>query len=358
MKKNNRLLYVMENDWDWIKQRPHFLAEELSKHFNVLVLYKRQTRRANLVQNTSAVRRRPIFQLPFLRFRVFRVLNSIAFAAQLNIWSILFAPRIIWYSHPFAHIISRKGIKTIYDCMDDHLTWDHTSQGEAKRETTENERRLLEKSDLTVFSSETLRVTVTGRAECSHNLVAPNAFGGSIIEQSDTPAAPHPDNIYRICYFGFIASHFDFSSLHYCLDRLTGVELHLYGPKEVDIPMHNQIIYHGALPHADLMKVAIEYDAFILPFHLTPLIRSVDPVKLYEYINLGKNVIAVRYRETEKFLDFAYLYSTREELLDLILRLSSTREMKYSNEQRIDFLRVNSWSERAKLIKDFINDIC
>ena len=35
-----KILYVMNVEWNWIKQRPHFIAEGLSKNYHVEVLYR------------------------------------------------------------------------------------------------------------------------------------------------------------------------------------------------------------------------------------------------------------------------------------------------------------------------------
>ena len=37
------ILYIMSVPWGWIKQRPHFLAEGLSKYCKVSVYYKKST---------------------------------------------------------------------------------------------------------------------------------------------------------------------------------------------------------------------------------------------------------------------------------------------------------------------------
>ena len=34
------ILYLMHIDWNWIKQRPQYIAEGLSKKYRVIVMYK------------------------------------------------------------------------------------------------------------------------------------------------------------------------------------------------------------------------------------------------------------------------------------------------------------------------------
>ena len=74
-----KILYVMHVDWDWIKQRPHFLAEQLSLHFDVRVIYAFARNRSLLVKRQGEnVRTLPMIRLPFRqRFWLSRTINLI-----------------------------------------------------------------------------------------------------------------------------------------------------------------------------------------------------------------------------------------------------------------------------------------
>ena len=43
-----KMVYEMNVEWNWIKQRPHFLAEELAKYFDITVLYQYRYNRKGL----------------------------------------------------------------------------------------------------------------------------------------------------------------------------------------------------------------------------------------------------------------------------------------------------------------------
>ena len=64
----------------------------------------------------------------------------------------------------------------------------------------------------------------------------------------------------------------------------------------------------GVLEHERLWEAAEQTDAMIMPFKVNPIIEAVDPVKLYEYINMGKAVIAPYYKEIERFRPYVYFY--------------------------------------------------
>jgi sulfatase maturation enzyme AslB (radical SAM superfamily) len=87
-----------------------------------------------------------------------------------------------------------------------------------------------------------------------------------------------------------------------------------------------------------------------MPFKINDLILSVDPVKLYEYVNFNKNIITVHYEEIERFHEFVHFYNDTEEYLSVIKELKGNNTLKYSNEQRQKFLVENTWNKRVEQI--------
>ena len=91
-----------------------------------------------------------------------------------------------------------------------------------------------------------------------------------------------------------------------------------------------------------------------MPFQINELILSVDPVKLYEYINFGKNILSVRYKEIERFKDFVFFYDDYASFISQIKKMKEQLSTIYNNEERIKFLQKNTWEKRASSIKDYI----
>ena len=48
-----KIVYLMHVDWNWIKQRPHFIAGELSHFYDVEIFY----RSSLLKQSTQSTKR-------------------------------------------------------------------------------------------------------------------------------------------------------------------------------------------------------------------------------------------------------------------------------------------------------------
>jgi len=91
------------------------------------------------------------------------------------------------------------------------------------------------------------------------------------------------------------------------------------------------------------------------PFEVNDIVRSVDPVKLYEYIWLGKPILCVRYPEIERFDPFVLFYRTQEEYKQQLEAVMAKEKIKYSNEQAACFLAENNWEKRAEQAAAFIH---
>ena len=68
----------MHIPWQWIKQRPHFIAEYLSEYFQIDVLYKipLNVHKKNLINKEEYIPNiKPFFQFPFKRFKLTFLIN-------------------------------------------------------------------------------------------------------------------------------------------------------------------------------------------------------------------------------------------------------------------------------------------
>src|SRR5690349_18391814 len=116
----------MHVDWDWIKQRPHFLYEELTKIYEVELyfIHKVIDSKAHYVRNTKASNgARKIKKIPFSgRFPILRLIERLLNRRLIKSVTLY---DVVWITSPLlldfipAEIIKRKIV--VYDCMDDFL---------------------------------------------------------------------------------------------------------------------------------------------------------------------------------------------------------------------------------------------
>ena len=358
MKK--KILYLMHVDWHWIKQRPHFLAEELSSEFDVLVVYPRANNRSHLVENKSDLLRVPMLQLPFARFKLITFLNGCIKGVYFWFLMLLFKPNVVWFTFPaiIPQVVLKKFGKAIvvYDCMDDASEF--TSCDLKRKIILHKEQVLLERADLVFVSSQSLREKILEKGICLNNLeLVRNAFGGlEHIESGCPPVANGSISLFKILFFGAIGDHLDFDVLLNCLEKCKGVGFHFIGPLMVHTPKHERLKLHKQVEHTCLAALMRPYDCFIMPFKINKLIQSVDPVKLYEYINFNKNIICPYYSEIERFSEFVFFYRNKDELVTLVNNLMRDNQLKYNEKQRRLFLQSNNWNARGVVINKILMD--
>ena len=89
-----------------------------------------------------------------------------------------------------------------------------------------------------------------------------------------------------------------------------------------------------------------------MPFKVNELIRSVNPVKLYEYIYMGKHIVAPEYGETLKFAQYVHLYKSKKDFFTIIDNIFTIKEL---DPNRVKSMRLfaenNTWSNRYKIIR-------
>lgn len=353
MKK--KILYLMHVDWGWIKQRPHFLAEKLHKKYDVNVFYAFSRNRKVITANPTTIKTSPIVTLPFKKINFIRSFNAVIQKMIFRTILETTKPDIIWITHPTLHdYLPRKQLsnyKVVYDCMDDVLGFTNTPQ--AKEILDESEKRLFEDSDIVFVSSAHLQNQIVKRG-CNREktCLVRNGYNGEIIESVKNP---QNKKVFSLAYVGTISNWINFDIILESLNKFENIEYHFFGPIECEIPQHDKVTFHGPVKHSELYNTIKEFDCLIMPFKINDLILSVDPVKLYEYINFNKNIITVYYEEIERFRDYVHFYSDKKEYLEVLGNLIENNDLKYSEESRYEFLINNTWDKRTEVILNKLN---
>lgn len=355
-----RMVYFCPVDWRWIKQRPQFLAEELSRFFDIHVIYPFSKNRRGLQKGgKDQIRKTPYWTLPTLGGRLTFVANVNRHLVRMQA-GVVFArvkPEVIWITLPEQLDCIPKNYrgKVVYDCMDDYAAF---NEGNAQQEEIVRlEGELVHRADLVFATSESLRSKLCSRYGLSSASVV-LLRNGYNAKWKLTPAGEKRNGRLKIGYFGTISHWFDFPLLANSLRSHEDIEYHLYGPLAggVQIPADERMIYHGVVEHDEIERCAAQLDALMMPFELNELILSVDPVKLYEYICLNKNILCVRYPEVERFSPFVLFYNGQEEYDAQIRELCRDDSVRYLKTDAEVFLRENSWTTRAQTAHQKIKD--
>jgi hypothetical protein len=354
----------MHVHWDWIKQRPQFVAEQLSKYYDVIIVCESSYRQSELVSNRtpSDIKVKELSRLPYGRFRLVRWTNNILYRRRLK--KLAFACDVVWITHPnlysWATGLISKDAHVVYDCMDDALEAPNLSLSDRTR-LQSLEAMLLSRSDVVFVSATNLKEKlvhrygiVSDRVTVVNNAI--NLYDDESNDESDAylrvcaalNAAPHR----KVVYLGTIEKWIDFDLIHQALDRYSDIAFYFIGPIKHVPKQHERLHILPPVPHHDVFKIMQMGDALIMPFKVDEFIQGVNPVKVYEYIYSMKPAIIVSYPETERFQEYVHLYSNECEFLSLINKLcTGNLNVKASPEDSMNYVEKNTWSTRVNKMR-------
>lgn len=353
-----KILYCMHVGWNWIEQRPHFIARELSKYYEINVISDHNYRVKGHQSNTSNnIIINEFYKLPMLDHWKFsrpinKFLRRIYYRHMIN----KTVPDVIYVMTPWAYDYIKDYVNNkivVYDCMDDMIEF---SSDESVRKTIFNkEKQLINLASIVYVSSNHLISNLVKRYGGSEKYkLIRNGYNGYMNNISN---AIDGHKEFTIVYFGTIAEWFDFELIKESLKQFSDIKYVLYGPIQAGttIPKIDRLEYGGIIKHDDLYEKACDADCLIMPFKLNPLIESVDPVKLYEYISFNKNILCVYYEEIERFSPFVYFYNNSDSFFDCISKMKADNSLKYSPACSNKFLLDNTWEQRGKEINKTLN---
>lgn len=357
----------MHISWGWIKQRPQFLAEELSKNYKVDVFYRKSNhlskglnpsfRDGNLT--VRGFRELPLERISLLPLALSSAINKLIWNSNFIDWT---KYDYIWITDPILwHIIKPRKlsakIKLIYDCMDDYSEFPYMKRYPRYKEYLEQQEiNLLNSSNIVICSAESLANKLKQKYGVNRKLyIINNAITESIAHyQGNIDELYVPEN--SLVYIGTISDWIDYHNLLKLLDIHENLNIILYGPMRTSIfPQHPRLIFKGPISHEKILCVMKQAKGLIMPFIVNPLIESVNPVKIYEYAYSGKPIIATRYAETLKFSNYAYLYSTFEELDSYVTSIMS-EDIIVNSQKMIDFAMDNTWAKRVDKIQFILHE--
>ncbi len=359
----------MHVPWAWIKQRPHFLAEALSQDFEVEVVYKHPLKvsKRNLISHIK-----PIFpvkgfwQLPFQKIPL---LKYFSFLDVVNCWlAWLGTPRLsqfkyVWFTsvtlYPAISCLLSSKTKVIWDCMDDELEFESVRNNPALLEKyTRAEKDLMRRADFIFCSSEYLSQKIIARSGVEREItIVNNAIQLPVNKERE--CSPNFEMIRKLdnifMYIGAVSAWFDWDCIINMLQQNPEANVVIVGPVDVEKVEHSRLYYVGSVARDNIFELMSYAKALIMPFKINELIRSVNPVKLYEYIFANRVVIAPAYSESQKFKDYVYLYDDKD-MFSILARnvIEGKIQPKKSDQQNIEFVQNNQWCNRYQQIRSKI----
>lgn len=337
-------IYVIIPCIDWnipIFQRPHQIALALARRPNSHVFFVSDQYKYDRFPGILSVEE----NLDLLSWRIVRQVGPALKSAE-HLTVLMTWPRQVDLLNyiPFD--------KFIYEYVDDlSLFYYYTNEMKAVHYD------LIRKADLTVCTSRCLyddACTFSDKV-----LLSPNACDYAFFhENRNCPIEPRLHEIvkdYRcvLGYYGSLASWFDYDLIieiaqrkknwcfvivGYCFDGTVS--------KIRDAALDNIILF-DAQPYEKIPAFASSFDIQIIPFIVNEITKATSPVKLFEYMAMGRPILTSAMPECLRYKS-VITYSDAEDFISKAKELLAIREDDPYFEVMNEEARANTWDSRVK----------
>ena len=263
----------------------------------------------------------------------------LAAAARLDLDPILFVSFPAW--QPLASRLKKKlGCPVVFDVLDDFAQFSNVSSARAGEE-----RKLAGEADLVLATSKALyeKCSRRGSALMLPNAGDPGHFGAA---PAGAPLSGYARPV--VGYFGAISDWFDAGLVRYLAERRPGYSFVLIGHSfgadvsALDLP---NVELLGEKPYAELPGYLHCFDACIIPFKDSELIRATHPVKIYEYLAAGKPVVASDMPELRPMSEVCRLASSKEDFAAKLDEAVSEKDPGAAAKRK-EFAGRHTWDAR------------
>lgn len=262
-----------------------------------------------------------LLQIPLHRFDWVRRANReiIRLSLKLLLRRLGVRAPITWFVLPhLAGVVGRLGERlSVYYCIDDYASLPDVDADAVRAMDDELTRR----ADLVFVASETL---LSGKRLLNpETYVSPHGVDYAHFARAQDPALAIPDDIAAlprpiVGFFGLIERWIDLPLIDYLAERRPSWTFLMIGRvavPEADAPRRPNIVYLGPRPYSTLPAYGKAFAAAIIPYHLTPQVLHANPIKLREYLAMGKPIVSVSTPEIDRFAAHVRIGKDRDEML-------------------------------------------
>jgi len=163
-------------------------------------------------------------------------------------------------------------------------------------------------------------------------------------------------------YIGSLRSAIDIRLLARVAELAPDLQFVLAGPRFVDVtPLARRpnVRLLDAIPHDDVMKYMVRFDAGVLPYLINEFTDGIMPVKLKEYLAAGLPVVATPLPEVIRFAEqHPGLVKFAAEPVDFVtaLRAATTDRESEAVEHRVSVARQYDWSHQMARLANLIDE--
>lgn len=265
--------------------------------------------------------------------------------------------RVLWLSLPTARCIvdAFEQDIVVYYAGDDFSALAGVDHDEVSQE----ESQLVKNADLVLAAS--AKIAAKFPAHKTH--VINHGVDKSLFSQQCSKPVNFPDGKFTVGYYGSITEWLDYDLIAYLAQQRRDINFVFIGHASCErcesiFKLAN--VYHFAdMPHQQLIEYASNWQASLMPFQLNEQILACDPLKLREYLAIGKPILSSTFPALTPFDDVVFHGKDKIEILsrlDSIINLDPQQQQVLMANSRAHIQQA-SWEQRAEQVKALIADV-
>lgn len=158
-------------------------------------------------------------------------------------------------------------------------------------------------------------------------------------------------------FFGDISDKTsDITLLEFAAEKLPDMSFVFVGPISADVSglrRFGNVHFLGQKPYEQVPFYGKEFDVAIMPWNKSRWIEFCNPIKIKEYLALGKPVVTTFYPEIEPYSDLVYIADDYDGFVSCIRKAVEERDPAMVQKRR-DRVRNETWDSKVEQIKAFI----
>jgi glycosyltransferase involved in cell wall biosynthesis len=294
--------------------------------------------------------------------------HNVAAVRALNTWSLLRdirhaltevapgrAPVLVTGGPAAEGVVGALGeLAAIYFCMDDYAEM----PGVDRHIVAPLEPRLLAKVDATVATAAALTVLKRPASGCAYHLPQGVNYDHFALPRPAPEAIaqlPEP----RIGFSGTLSSACDFRIFHALSEAFPSGSIVHVGPIQagIQLPHLPNLRLLGHQTYEDLPSYVQYFDVGIIPYVLNDWTRSVDPLKLLEYLATGIPVVSTSIPEVHKYENAVAVAEDVPGFIEAVRHEAERSRNQAGREARQALARRHTWKHRADRFLEIVSEV-
>lgn len=239
----------------------------------------------------------------------------------------------------------------VYYCVDDFTSWPGVDRAAASA----LERELLDACDAVLATSQHL--ADTRRPRRGEATLLPHGVDVEHLARACDPATPALAGVRRgrpvLGYLGLVDARLDVELVMGVARARPDWDVVFVGPTDAapDPRLRgDNVRFVPAVPYARLPEAMAAFDVALLPYVRSELTRSINPLKLREYLASGRPVVATSLPEVARYAPEVSLADTAEETVAAVTAaLAGPSDRRAA---RAALLAGETWDDRARTFLD------